>query len=440
MSVAADPTTTTRRLLDGLTAERTCPLAEHRRQHGPVPDLAPGGPGRAGQLVPEVEAAGLRGRGGGWFPTGRKMIAVTQAATPRRTPVAIANGMEGEPASSKDAVLLALAPHLVLDGLVLAARAIGARSAIVAVHRGSPAERVLEAALAERAAAGGDLVRLSLAAPPARYVASEESALAHWVGDGVARPRHGARPFERGVAGRPTLVQNVETLAHVALIARRGASWFRSAGDPGAPGTTLVTVGGAVASPGVIEVPTGTPVGELLDRCGGPTEPLAAFLTGGYGGAWTTIDLLGVPWAPDAVRGAGGVIGAGILVALPASTCGLEETARVTRWMAGESAGQCGPCRFGLAAVADDLDVLCRAGAGPEDLARLRGRLGLVAGRGACKHPDGVARLVASALDVFAQDVGHHLHGRCSATRRGAVLPVPQARPTPAPTAGKDWR
>ena len=317
----------------------------------------------------------------------------------------IGNGMEGEPASGKDAVLLARVPHLVLDGLSLAAQAVGAREAVIAVHRDSPVAPALERALAERHARGVDPVRLSLATPPARYVASEESALAHWVGDGVALPRFGARPFEKGVGGRPTLVQNAETLAHLALIARHGAAWFRAVGDEQAPGTTLVTVSGAVRSPGVVEVATGTPVAALLERCGGVTETPVAYLTGGYGGAWIPADDPALPWAPEPVRDAGGVVGAGILVALPASTCGLVETARVVRWMAGESAGQCGPCRFGLPALADDLELLVRGTATADDVRRLRTRLGVVRGRGACKHPDGVVRLVATALDVFDADV-----------------------------------
>ena len=434
-------TSSATRLLAGVSAGATTTLAEHLAFHGALPRPEGARKGRPGLLVPVVEESGLRGRGGGWFPTGRKMRAVTTAAAARRgAPFVIGNGMEGEPASTKDAVLLTLVPHLVLDGLVLAAQAVGAKEAVIAVHRDSPSVAVLERALDERLAATKDPVKISIATPPARYVASEESALAHWVGDGVALPRSGARPFEKGVGGRPTLVQNAETLAHLALIARHGAAWFRELGSAEAPGTALVSVSGGVAQPGVVEVATGTSIAHLLERCGGATAAPVAFLTGGYGGAWMSGDTLDLPWAPEPVRDAGGVVGAGILVALPADRCGLVETARVARWMAGESAGQCGPCRFGLPSVADDLEQLVRGTATAADLTRLRTRLGVVRGRGACKHPDGVVRLIATALDVFADDTGHHLRGRCVAGGHGGILPVPASRPSPVGKPGKEWR
>jgi NADH:ubiquinone oxidoreductase subunit F (NADH-binding) len=207
--------------------------------------------GKPGALVDELQTAGLRGRGGGWFPTSRKFHAVVESAAARhalsggRRSVVIANAMEGEPASSKDAVLLSHSPHLVLDGIQAAARTIGATNAYIAVHRGSPLIATIDAAIAERGSL--DTVPVELITPPARYVASEESALAHWAGDGVATPVYGERPFQSGMNGRPTLVQNAETLAHIALIARHGGAWFASVGDPAAPGTTLVSVGGAVA-------------------------------------------------------------------------------------------------------------------------------------------------------------------------------------------------
>lgn len=421
-------------------------LAAHRAHFGDLPHV--GGPthGKAGNLAEEADRAGLRGRGGGWFPSARKMQGVVTSASTRRTPkgrqpVVIANGMEGEPASGKDAVLLTHSPHLVLDGIELAARTVGAREAFIAVHRGSPTLPTLERAIRERNPKGRHSVSILIATPPARYVASEESALSHWVGDGAATPVYGARPFEKGVRGRPTLVQNVETLAHLALIARYGADWFRSLGAPTAPGTTLVTVGGAVTSPGVVEVATGTPVRAILDRCGGADEPLRAFVTGGYGGAWASAAaLIDTPWEPDAVREAGGVVGAGILWALPTSVCGLGETARVARWMAGESAGNCGPCRFGLPSVAGDLELIADRAASPDDVERLIRRLGLVSGRGGCKHPDGVVRFASTALEVFGDELDRHAAGTCSSHRRPTVsLPLPHGRPSPVAPPGRDF-
>ena len=415
-------------------------LAMHLTEHGPLPDVGRRHGSRPGPLVDEVERAGLRGRGGGWFPTAVKLRAVVDSSaqrgrlSPQRRPVVIANGMEGEPASGKDAVLLASSPHLVLDGISAAAATVGATDAFLAIHRDSPLVPALIAALDERAEAGIDDLPIRLVTPPARYVASEESALAHWVGEGLATPVYPDRPYQRGSDGRPTLVQNVETLAHLALIARRGGAWFAEVGSPSAPGTTLVTVGGCVGAPGVVEVPTGTPVGEILALCGGTTQAVRGYLTGGYGGGWVAADGFdAVAWDPDSVRVARGVFGASLLYPVGIQQCPLDEIDRVTTWMAGESAGQCGPCVFGLPSVSDDVHQLAAGSAGDEDMERLNRRLGLIVNRGGCKHPDGTARFVATGLSVFADEVALHLERRCSAGDRShgdhaTALPVPTAR------------
>ncbi|MBI1352569.1 MAG: proton-conducting membrane transporter [Actinomycetales bacterium] len=426
-------------------------LAAHRDQHGPLPTLPKRHGGSPGGLVDEVERAGLRGRGGGWFPTHLKLRAVVKSSHERgrlsrtRQPVVIGNAMEGEPASSKDEVLLAASPHLVLDGIQAAAQTVGATDAFLAVHRGSPSIGVLERALYERAAARVDDVPITLVTPPARYVSSEESALSHWVGDGIGTPVYPDRPFQRGAAGRPTLVQNAETLAHMALIARHGGSWYSTVGAASAPGTTLVTVGGGVARPGIVEVPTGTSVADILALCGGPTGPIRGYLTGGYGGGWVAgSGFDAVAWDPDSVRNAGGVIGASILWAVDETTCPLEEMARVAAWMAGESAGQCGPCMFGLPTVADDVRALALRQFDEPGMKQLRTRLGLITGRGGCKHPDGTARFVSTGLAAFDDEVALHLDGRCSVVGRRPVtdahaLPVPPVRLTAMDPDGRDF-
>lgn len=418
-------------------------LADHERHFGPLPAIEGPRIGHPGSMVHEIERAGLRGRGGGWFPTARKIHAVLESAAGRRAwsagrkPVVLANAMEGEPASSKDAILLRHSPHLVLDGIQVLAATLGAPSAFIAVHRGSSVIDIVTRALAERR----DPIVIELITPPARYVASEESALAHWTGDGIATPVFLDRPFQRGVNGRPTAVQNVETLAHLGLIARYGGEWFASEGATSAPGTSLVSVGGAVSSPGVIEVATGTPVAEIIDRCNGFSGDVAGFLTGGYGGAWVATDaLLAAEWSPESVSAAGGVIGAGILWALDARECPVQELARIARWMAGESAGQCGPCRFGLPSIADDLDLLATPAVQAADLHRINARLPLVQQRGGCKHPDGTARFVTTGLHVFQDEVAHHLHGHCSASIGAGSLPIEHPRRTPVPLPGRDFR
>ncbi len=212
------------------------------------------------------------------------------------------------------------------------------------------------------------------------------------------------------VGRHAAVVHNAETLAHVALIARYGADWFREVGAAEAPGTCLVTISGGVECPGVVEVATGSPVSEIigLARLSGPPQ---AVLVGGYGGTWLAAEDLTVPFAPAGLGRLGASMGAGVLVVLPAGTCGIQETARVARFMSGQSAGQCGPCLFGLPAIADDLATIADGTAGPAVLDRLLVRCSSVAGRGACRHPDGVVRLVRSALEVFSSDVASHVRG-----------------------------
>jgi NADH:ubiquinone oxidoreductase subunit F (NADH-binding) len=331
----------------------------------------------------------------------------------------VANAMESEPASAKDATLLQLAPHLVLDGIALAARTVGAREAHLCVARTRPQQvRDLREALAERTRRRLDPVPVQLHELPHHYVSSEESALVNWLNGGDARPTSTPpRPFEKGVGKRPTLVDNVETLAHLALIARYGPAWYRQAGAPDAPGTTLVTLGGAVHHPGVYEAPMGATLGRLLDHGGGPSEPLSAVLVGGFFGSWLPVqDALGTRFAKPDLAELGAGPGAGVLVALPERACGLAETAAVLAYLARNGAQQCGPCRFGLPAVAEDFAALAFGQASPETLDRLNQRVGLLAGRGACRHPDGASRLAATALRTFGDEVTRHARfGPCYA-------------------------
>jgi NADH:ubiquinone oxidoreductase subunit F (NADH-binding) len=408
------------RLLDGLDElSQTVSLELHRRRHGPLPQFR-----RGSDIVELVRAAGLRGCGGAGFPTATKLEAVAEGG---RRPVVVANGAEGEPVSSKDKVLLAYAPHLVLDGVVLAAHAVGAREAIVACN--PSAHFQVDAAIAQRARAGATAgVRLRAVAVPDRFVAGEETALVRFLDGGPSLPTFGSRPFERGVGGAPTLVQNIETLAHLALIARHGSDWFRALGTAEQPGSTLVTLSGAVSRPGVYEVAYGEPLAQLLARAGGAAADLQAVLVGGYFGTWISADEAARVRLSDAdLAGVGAALGARAIVALPESACGLVETARVARYLADESAHQCGPCTHGLAAVADDLAALLRHDRRVDD-GRLRRRLGVIAGRGACRHPDGAVRFVASALRVFDHELQRHLHGsRCSRGGGDPVLRVPSA-------------
>ncbi len=409
------------RLLAGIGAQ-PADLRWHERQYGPMPILR-----RAGRLIDVVEASGLTGRGGAGFPAGRKMRSV--AAGPG-SKVLVANGAEGEPASLKDRLLLSRLPHLVLDGMTLAAQAVGANEAHLCVHGTEDGllDR-LDLAVQERLAAGLDPVPIQLTGIPGRYVSSEQSSIVQFLNGGPAKPTFSPpRPHEQGVHGNPTLVHNVETLAHLALIARYGDRWFRGAGVPSAPGSMLVTVSGAVARPGVYEVEMGTPIGQLVGLAGGPAEPLQALVAGGYFGAWLPVQVAWpVPMTHASLKAAGGALGAGIVIALPASSCPIAETARVVRYLAEESAGQCGPCVFGLPALANALADLAYAGGRDGGVEQVATLLPLIERRGACRHPDGVTQLVRSLLRAFQGHArGHEQSGSCEGVGRSPLLPLPR--------------
>jgi NADH:ubiquinone oxidoreductase subunit F (NADH-binding) len=417
-------------------AGRAATLRQHTATYGPMPPAA--ARRQRHDLLDQVAAAGLTGRGGAGFPTGTKMRAV---ASKRGPAVVVANGMESEPASEKDQALLARAPHLVLDGITLAAEAVGAAEAHLCLARTRDwLIDIVLAAISERQQAGLDRVQIAVHDLPHHYVSSEETSLVHWLNGGAAKPTNTPpRPFERGVGKRPTLVDNVETLAHVALIARYGANWFRQAGRSGATGTMLTTVTGAVVQPGVYEIETGTAVGEILAMAGAHPESQAV-LMGGYFGSWHEMtQVAGLPFTAAGLRPAGGAPGAGILFVLPPAGCGIAEAARIMRFLASQSAQQCGPCIFGLPALADDLAQLTAGRPEGDLLGRMHRRFGQISGRGACRHPDGAVRMAASALTAFAADAHSHARRRsCLASPRGrqqtAVLPVPR------PWAEGEWR
>lgn len=415
------------RLLAGVHAERgAATLRAHLDRHGPPPSY--GGRGAARALIELVADAGLQGRGGSAFPTAAKLHAVAGAG--RRTAV-VANGVEGEPASGKDKVLLRHVPQLVLDGVALAAGALGADRAIVALAAGDAlGRRAVLDAIAERERHRLDRVALVLETVPDRFVAGEETALLNSLGGGPAKPTFTPpRPFERGLRGFPTLVLNVETFANLALLARHGAAWFREVGTDDEPGSVLVTLTGAVRAAGVHEVPLGLPLAELLAAAGGPTGEVSAYLVGGYFGTWLPADVaLGRRLLDGDLATAGARLGARAIHALSARACGVVETARLLRYLAEESAGQCGPCVHGLAALAETFGRLADPHTARRALDdRFERRLAQIHGRGACRHPDGAVALAASAARAFADEIALHVAGRCSGDGR-LRLPLPSRR------------
>jgi len=422
------------RLLAGIRAHGAIGLDEHLALHGPLP-LGRGGRRRqqrerAAMLVDEIERAGLLGRGGAAFPTATKMRAVLDA---RGRAIVVANAAEGEPASLKDRTLLETLPHLVLDGAAIAAEAVGADEVIVCVcETGGPSVEAVERAIAERAHASGSAggsPKVLLTTVPSHYVAGQESALVNYLNGGAAKPTFTPpMPFEQGVRRRPTLVDNVETLAHIALIARHGAAWFRELGIPTQPGSTLITLCGPVTHPGVYEIEHGASLASLIEASGGTTARIRAALFGGYAGAWVGGDRLhGVALSKEHLAPHGATLGAGIVQLLSEEACPVAETARTARWMAGQSARQCGPCIHGLDALASTVEEIVGGIAHPNATRRLGQLASLSTRRGACAHPDGAVNLVLSAVEVFSAEFADHArHGPCDGCSRRPELPLPE--------------
>jgi NADH:ubiquinone oxidoreductase subunit F (NADH-binding) len=316
----------------------------------------------------------------------------------------------------------------VLDGAAVAAAAVGADVIHVCIDCGNVgALESIDRAVEERRRAEPDRVEVMVHRTPSRYVTGEETALVHWLNGGDAKPTSTPpRPFERGVAGRPTLVDNVETLAHLAQIAHWGPDWFRSVGTSAEPGTALVTVTGAVDHAAVHEVALGSRLGDLLDRAG-RTAGTGPVLIGGYFGTWhAPAELDDVELSDHGLRARGGGLGCGAVTVLPRQSCGVVEAARVLRWMAGESAGQCGMCVHGLAAIAQTFSAVARGAGRPDDIARLHRWAAQIEGRGACRMPDGAIRFLRSTLRMFGDDLARHAAGfPCEASFRPPTLPAP---------------
>ncbi|WP_141858700.1 NADH-ubiquinone oxidoreductase-F iron-sulfur binding region domain-containing protein [Kribbella jejuensis] len=352
--------------------------------HGPLPELS------RDDYVQLCEAVGLRGRGGAAFPVALKL----RDLPARGVEAVVVNGSESEPASRKDRLLLTQSPHLVLDGAVGLARALRAPHVLIAVHDAAAAMSLREA-LVER----HDRLAVEVRETPGRFVAGEARAVLSVLEGGTAVPP-GRRvlPTRQGYHRRPTFLSNVETFAQLAVLARLGSRRFSSTGLTSEPGTQLLTIGGTVQRPGVIETPTGVPLDTVLQYAGAEPGPV---LLGGYHGRWLPTTEGVTLQRPE--------VSAGIILALGSDTCPLGEVTRIAEWLRGQSAGQCGPCIFGLASLVDDFARMTVGD--PEGWYGAQRHLGLVPGRGACAHPDGVARFLTSALKVFDHDVRRHLNG-----------------------------
>lgn len=398
------------RVLAGLDALPRLDANDHLAVHGPLPAYGPE------DLAALAERIDLRGRGGAGFPFARKLRAVLRTAAARdgRTAVVV-NGSEGEPSCLKDTAVLLHTPHLVLDGALLAAAAVGAEEVVIGVTREDVA-RSVRTAVAERGPAGG-LVRV--ARLPERFVTGEGTSLINGIEGRAALPSgQKVRTSDRGLGGVPTLLSNTETYAQLAVAARLGSSGYRTLGLPTEPGTLLLTIAGST----VVEVPAGTSLAYVLELFG--FSPGEGVLVGGYHGRFLApAAARSVTLSRQSLATAGAVLGAGAVLPLPADTCPAGEVARVVRWMADESAGQCGPCVRGLPSLASAVEELV-AGGGRAAWEAVEARARGVRGRGACSHPDGTASFVASAFTVFAEEFRDHALGSGCGRRVQGTLPL----------------
>ena len=401
-------------LLSGI--DRGPGLAAHRSRLGALPEP---GVDALLQLLGEVE---VRGRGGAGFPLSRKLQTVMRARGSRaalggRRPYVVVNAAEGEPASAKDSALLDVAPHLVLDGAVIAARALGARE----IHVVSSEDRPWVGAAVHRSTTERDDrgIRWVQHEAASRFVSGQSRAVIEMMAGRPGLPVTSWAPEAiDGHQRRPTLLSNAESYAHLAALVLWGIDTYAAHGTPDEPGTSLLTLTTPPAYDGVfrdvhvVEVEHGSTAASVLEA-----DALAApLLVGGFHGSWVhPADVPGLEWSNAVLGEVGARLGAGSLLSLSDGSCPVAETARYTSYLAGESAGRCGPCRNGLPAMAGEMQGLAD---GADTRLRLVELSGLVTGRGACAHPDGTARLVGSLLTTLEDHVEAHLDRACRCSNR----------------------
>jgi len=384
---------------DSVTASERESYDDHVLRFGPRPDVS-------AALLADVEHAGLLGHGGAFVPVAVKW----RSALLRKGPLTVvANAAESEPLAGKDGTLIRQRPHLVLDGLMIAAQALGADRAIIWLHGDDyTARAVFEEAFQDRGWSGRD-VPIEIIDGPVHYLAGEAQAITRATSGGPALP------FPRRNVTDPwapqTIVQNVETLARLAMLAR------------GLPNTRtrLLTVLGAHRM--VIEVAQSTTIEQVLIGLGWKVAPQAVLL-GGYAGIWAKWDdVASLEVNEKKMRAAKLTLGAGVMVPLAEDACGVRVTADLVSYLASMSARQCGPCLFGLPALAEHWAALADEDGDRRTMDRLRADISAIEGRGACRHPDGATRLSTSALQTFSAHLGAHVSGMRCRHRSHVMLP-----------------
>lgn len=379
-------------------------------------------------VLQEVVASGLQGRGGAGFPTGKKWeLAVQSPASPRYV---VGNGGEDEPGSRKDRLLMENHPHLVLEGLLLCAYAVGARTAYLYVNHGfEGALGSLEAALGEArekhflgesVLGSGFSVDVEFCRAPSEYVAGEDTSALEVIEGRKAWPREKPPyPTTAGLFRQPTVVNNMETLANIPAIVRRGAPWFRGWGTRESPGTMLFTLGEEVKRPGVYELPLGTRLRFLIEECGGGLKTsagLKAVLPGGPSSAFLTPGQLDTPLDHQSIRAAGSALGCGVVRLIPSGTCIVEEVLKIAEFFARESCGQCPACRMETTTLVTLLQKVQQGQGGEALLDQFSKVIDFNRGKGFCGLINMPAPPILSAIRLFRSDFDAHLKtGSCAA-------------------------
>jgi NADH-quinone oxidoreductase subunit F len=373
-------------------------------------------------VVSEIKRAGLRGRGGAGFPTGVKWEKVLTHRVPER--YFVCNAGEHEPGTFKDRFLLKTNPHPVLEGVLIAAHTVKAKAAYIYVNHEYVEELATLRKAAEQARAAGLLGKnifetgldldIEFVEGQGSYVAGEETAMLESMQGRPAMPRQKPPfyPTDFGLYGKPTLVNNVETLCNVPPLLRHGAAWFREVGTEKSPGTMLFSVSGAVVRPGVYELPMGTPIRTLIFECGGGVpdgRAVKAVFPGGPSFSMVTADQLDTPMDFETLKKAGTGLGSAGVIVVDDHTCMVGVALKYGNFFRVESCGQCPPCRMGTINLADLLQKIENGEGTEKDFATLLQLCGFVKGRGYCTVVTGASVLVESSLRLFRQEFEEHI-------------------------------
>jgi len=399
--------------------------------------LAHGGYGALGKVlgrmepegvITEVENSGLRGCGGGGFPTGRKWRSCVNAGGDER--YLLCNGDEGDPGAFMDRSIMEGDPFAVLEGMSIGAYAIGAKKGYIYVREEYPlAVSRLEAAIREASARGllgenilgsGFSFTIEISRGGGAFVCGESTALMQSIAGKVGEPRAKyVRSVERGLHDQPTVLNNVETWANVPLILEKGAEWFAAQGTERSKGTKAFALVGKVKNTGLVEVPMGTTLRSIIYDIGGgilDDKPFKAVQTGGPSGGCLPADKLDLPVDFDSLTAEGSMMGSGGMIVMDEGTCMVDVARYFTGFLAEESCGKCAACRLGLDQLKEILDRICAGEGRPEDLPAMEQLMAVLDDGALCGLGTSAANPVRSTLKHFRAEYEAHIHEkRCPA-------------------------